>query len=173
MGESTDPHIIIKKTCAAGHFEKIQDAFTIPKHIEKWCKSSHIHPEGSQCQEMTGYTIQLGHDHPDVFNFFRNMDIHQFLYRNNITKIVVHRTNIVATIGKWYHLLIRQIFAMFFKAAMEIANIRCNLGYDFTIGKNLQSQNPMGARVLRSNIEDHLVTVNYSHSSFTFGTTIP
>jgi hypothetical protein len=99
-------------------------------------------------------------DHAEVVRLFRQVHPHELLDRQRPAEIHVHAGQIIHPVGVRNPLPGREVFADFFGAAMQVADVRRDFGDHFAVGPQHQAEHAVGARVLRAHVDQHFVGPN-------------
>src|SRR5215470_8486517 len=107
---------------------------------------------------MAGNALQLRHEHADKVQTCREVrEPHELFYGQYIAQLLAHSADIVHAVSIGDHLGIGHRFSVFFKAAMQIPDMRSNVLHQLSVQRELQPQHTMGTGMLRSHLQDEII----------------
>lgn len=72
---------------------------------------------------MGSNSLQLTHDHSDVLNSFRYLDLKQFLNCQNISELVVHRGEVIHSVNIGDYLRVGHCLTVLLEASVQISDM--------------------------------------------------
>jgi hypothetical protein len=106
---------------------------------------------------MANDPLNFGHDRSEVLGAVGDRDVHELFDCPAVGEVVVHGTDIVQSIRVRNELMIRPLFRQFFDAAMQEAHHGRLFDQTLTFQFEDHLQDPMGAWVLRTHIQQQLL----------------
>ena len=83
---------------------------------------------------MAGNTLQLRHEHTNIVQTIRQVgEPHELFHGQYIAQFLAHSADIVHAVSIGNHLGISHRFSVFFKAAMQIPNMRSDVFHQFPV----------------------------------------
>ena len=162
--QAANPDVIVQHPCAAHPFKQPLDMFAVAHEPQKRRVRANVQRVRADSQEVRGNPVQFSHQHADVFHPFRNLVFnaqHPFhAHRPHV--FAVHGSHVVHAVHKRDGLVVGQRFGVFFKAAVQVADVRHHINHGFAIGHHFQPQHAVRGRVLRANVDDHLLRTQVS-----------
>jgi hypothetical protein len=158
VGRETANAEIVGGHAGAGHlFVNIHDSLPFPEAVDEDGHGADVESMAGEPDEMALEAGQLGQQDPDDLGPLGNQigDPEQFLYRQNIRQVVVHRRQIIEAVGQGKDLVVGAVLGKLFDAAMKKTDVRYGLDDNFPVKLQHQTQHPVGRGMLRSHVYGH------------------
>ena len=96
-------------------------------------------------------------DHPQVPGLLRHLAAQQLLHHQRPAQVHVHPGQVIDAVGVGDPLPGRQVLADLLRAAVQVADVRRDLGDHLAVGPQHQPQHAVRAGMLRTHVDQHLV----------------
>src|SRR3990170_5039974 len=157
MRDPSYPIEVVKEPCATKPFKEIEHHFPIAETVQERSEGTDVDTVGSHRKQMAGDPLQLGHQDANGVDPFVDPDPHQFLDGQSVGQAVGHRADVIHAVGEGNDAGVVDVLGVFLEIAVEVADVRARLFDYLTVGQKLHAEYPMGRRMLRPHLEDHLV----------------
>ena len=145
---------------AADLLEQVEDHLPLAERPHEGRETAQIEAVAAGGHQVAGDPAQLGHDQPQVPRLFRHLQPQQLLDAQRPAEVHVHRGQIIEPVGVGHELAGREVLADLFRRAVQVADVRSDLGDDLAVGPQHQAQHAVRAGVLRPHVDQHLVGAN-------------
>ena len=140
---SSDADVVKCLACPADEVENVENLLPVAETVQHTCGGAQIIGKRPNENQMTVDAVQLCHDDADILCTPRRLNPCQLLDRKRITKVVVHRGDVVEAVCIRKPLHICPIFEQLFNAAMEVAHNGRRLDDALAVEFELHLQDPM------------------------------
>ncbi len=149
--------VAVGQSSPACQLEEVQNLFPLAKRVQKRAETAQVQAVSPHPHQVAGNPPQLGNDHPQVLGLLWQLQVHQLFHAQRPAQVHVHPGQVVHAVCVGDPLPRREVFANFFRTAMQITDVRRHLRNDLTVCPEHQPQNTMRAGVLRAHVDQHLV----------------
>ena len=160
VAHAADPVVVVEEPRPAGPLEEVQDLLAVPHQVQEGREGPDVHGVGADRHRVRGDPLQLRHDDADRGDVRADLDPAQLLDREREAERVAHGRDVVQAVGVGHDAGVVDVLAVLLEAAVEVADVRPRGLDDLAVGAQLDAQHPVGGRVLRPHVEDHLVGVD-------------
>ncbi len=133
--------------------------FAFAPAIQHHADGAKVHPVGGEKQHVGAEPVDLAQQRPDPGGPLGHLDAQQFLGGERKHGLVKERTCIVHARDVGGALQVGELFAGLLHAGVEVADHRTGATNDLTLQLEHHSQHPVGGRVLRPEVHDHVLVV--------------
>jgi hypothetical protein len=158
-GNAADLHAVEGQAGAAVLLEEIEDRVAFAEGIEEGRDSADVDGVGREPHQVRRQPLQLGKDHSDVGGAWRDRDAEELLHGDTEALIIGRRRNVIHPVGMREALREGHGLEELFGAAVEVADDRFGLHDLLAVELHLDSQHPVGCRVLGTEVDLHLLDV--------------
>ena len=139
---------------AAQFVEPVQQDFPIPERVKEHGHGTDIQRLCAEPELMADDALDLPHDGAKIFGTLRYGDVHQFLDRPAIGKVVVHGADIIQAVRVRDELMIGPVLGQFFHPPVQEAHDGDRLDDPLPFQLEDDLQHPMRAGVLRAHVQE-------------------
>src|SRR5262249_3961710 len=111
----------------------VVDKFTLVKGIKKCGEAAQVESCRAAAKQVVVNAHQFGENRTDVFATWRELDAHKLLDRVVPRNSVGHRGDVVHAVDNGHVLVVIEIFAELFEAAVQVADVGDGLDDGFPI----------------------------------------
>jgi hypothetical protein len=159
VADAAHPVVVVEQPRPAGPLEEVEDLLAVPQQVQERREGADVHRVGADRDRVRGDPLQLGHQHADRLHVRAHLDAHQLLDGEREAERVAHRRHVVHAVGVGQHPGVVDVLGVLLEAAVQVADVGPRRAHDLAVGAQLQPEHPVGRRVLRPHVEDHLVGV--------------
>ena len=159
---AADADVAERETCAADHFEQIENAFALARgvHEQAHAGAGDVEHMRRQPHEVGGDALHLAHDDANDLGAFGNLDAEHLLHGEYITEVIGHGRDVVHAVGVVDEVLVALVFAGLLEAAVQIADVGVDIDDFFAFQLYDETQHAVGAGVVRAHVDDHVLPVH-------------
>ena len=160
MGHAADPQVVVEQARAAHPLEQVEYFLAVAQAPEKGRNGPHVQSVGADRQQVAGNTLQLGHEHADVFQPVRELlEPHELFHRQHVGQLLVHGAQVIHAVDVGDHLRVRHLLRVFLEAAVQVAEVRRNMLHQLPVGNDFEPQHAVRAGVLRPHLQDQVIAL--------------
>ena len=105
---------------------------------------------------MAGDAVQFAQDDPHVLRPFRHSQTHQFFNGGAVDQLIIEIGQVIHPVEKGNDLVKLLPFAQFLRTPVQVADVGLHVGDLLTVNPEHHAKNPVGGRVLRAHVKQHL-----------------
>ncbi len=147
------------QTEAGNRFDHGVGFLAVGEREEHRCHGAHVLNVGTQEQQMTGDSEELGHHDADHVDLLRHLDACQLLDREHIRQVVHHPAQVIDTVGVGNEAVPGLALGHFLGTTMVVADVRNAVDDFFAVQLQNDTERTVSRRVVRPQVEEHVVLV--------------
>ena len=137
----TTNHIVVEnQTTTASFFKDVENEFAVAETIKERRCRTHILAQAREEEQVRVNTLQFIHDGTNHLHTIAHFHSHGLLNASAKSVTVLHRTEIVHTVGERKRLRISQFFTDFLNTAVNIAEVWIDFRNRFTVNARTEVQ---------------------------------
>ena len=133
--------------------QQVQDMFAVIEGIEDGGEGPQVQEIGADPHQVGGDAVQFAQNHPDEFSPLRHREAEEFFHRHAVALIVGQGVEVIDPAHVGQELLVVAILGHVFVAPVAVANDRFGLGDVLPVHRQEHPQDPVGAGMLRTQVE--------------------
>ncbi len=133
------------------------DFLTLLEAVQERRERPHVDRGRAQPQQMTKNAVELHEDDAYDLAPLRHLDAHELFYGHHVRAVVDQRREIVHSVRKRDDLIPRPVLTELLEGRVQVADVRDDACHRFAIELTDKPKNAMRRRVLRANVDEHLL----------------
>ena len=155
LGQAAHAEVGWGQSGAADPLEQKKDLVAFAQGVEERRHGPDVVGMRAQPEKVAGNPLEFAENDPDRLGPRWRLDPEELLHGQHIGQVVRHACHVIEAVRKRQALVVRPVFGKLFDAPVQKADIRRGLDDHFSIQFQNDTQNPMGARMLGSHVDDH------------------
>ena len=115
-----------------------------------------IQSHGRNEEQMAGYAVQLAQDNPHVLRSLRYFKTHQLFHGGAINQFIVEIGEVIHAVEQGNYLMVLLTLAQLLRTTVQVADVGLHIRDLLPINPQHHAEHPVGRRVLRTHVEQHL-----------------
>ena len=137
--------------------EPIQQNLPVAERVKEHGHGPDIQGLGPEPKLVSDDALDLSHDGAQVLGPFRHREVHEFLDRPAIGEVVIHRADVIQTVGVRDELVIGAVLGQLLDPPVEVAHDGSGLDDPLSLQLEDDLQDAMGAGMLRTHVEEQFL----------------
>ena len=127
--------------------------FPVVEAVQDGGEGPQVQEIGAEPQQVGGEAVEFAQDHPDVFGPLRHGDADELLHRHAVALIEGQGVEVIHPAHVGQELMVVAVLGHVLVAPVAVADDRLGLGDVLTVHLQEHPQDPVGAGVLRTQVE--------------------
>ena len=155
---ATNRVVVQNQATTTSFFEDVEYLFTVAESIKEGRRSTEVLTQAAEEENVRVDTLQLVHNRTDYLYAVAHFYPHSLLNTHTQGMAVLHRTEVVQTIGQGQRLWVSHAFADLLYATVNVTQHGVNLLNDFALKANTEVKHTMCRGVLRTDVDNVVVS---------------
>ena len=155
--DAAHPVIVVGEPRAAQLLEQVVHVLALAQGVRERRHRAEIHGHRAERDAVGRDAVQLVADDAQVVRARRHRQPAQLLDGGGPGMVGRHRADVVDAIGVGHEALVGALLGDVLDGPVQVAHVGLGAGHDLAVGAHDEADHPVGRRVLRPHVEDHLV----------------
>ena len=155
--KAADAEVVGGHPGAGDSLIEIHNFFTLAKAVDEDGHGADIQRMAGQPDEVAFDAGQLGQQYTDHLGPLGNLvgQPQKLFHRQHVTEIVVHRSQVIESVGQGQHLMISPMLGELLDTTVQKADVRDRFHHCLAIQLQNQAQHPVSRGMLGTHIDGH------------------